>query len=140
MILQKYENLPDYMKTKELEKYFIELLDYAEYSKCASEEEISEALYELAIRQWHTYELIDKIIKDRIERWIEKIWNTKSIVLIDSLTSVIVNLGLEKSFENVKRSLNENVSKEVKEILEQTIKEIGGSICDPYAGMKGLDK
>ena len=35
---------------------------------------------------------------------------------------------IRKSFEDIEKSLNENISKEVKEILEQTIKEIGGSI------------
>ena len=102
MLLEIFEDLPDYMPVKILEKYFMDILDYAEHSKDVSNEEVSEVLYELTIRQWHTYELLNEVICDRIERWIGNVWDTKSIVLVDSLTSVISNLGLQKSFTIVK--------------------------------------
>lgn len=133
----KYESLPDYLSSKDLEAYFNELLDSSEYS-ANSNEEVSECLVELAIRQWHTYELIDKQLKKKIESWIDKVWDVNSTSLIDNITSIIVNLGLENSFNKAKESLDENISEEVREILQQTIEEVKNSITDPYFGMRNL--
>lgn len=115
-MLREYSELPDYMTVEELEEYFIKLLDYSMKSKDIDNESISEALYELSDRQWHTYELINETIKEKIEQLIDKVWNTKFPDLIDNITSVIAMLGLVKSFELVKRSIEEDVSYEVKEI------------------------
>lgn len=58
LMLREYSELPDYMTVEELEEYFIKLLDYSMESKDINSESISEALYKLSDRQWHTYELM----------------------------------------------------------------------------------
>lgn len=136
MLLEDYADLPDYMTTDELEKHFIELIDFAGKVSEVNDEKISEALYELSDRQWHTYEILSDALKKKIEDWINKSWNTKSPELIENITSIIGRLGLAKSFELVKKTINEDISDEIKEILETTIKEINGHIDDPYYSMK----
>lgn len=138
MLLKEYSDLPDYMTVEDLEKYFTELINYAIKISGIDDESIAEALYELSDRQWHTYELINKDIKDSIEEWINKVWNTNSTELIDSITSIIGMLGLVKSFELVKKSINEDISCEVREILKMTIKELNIHVGDPYSGMRHL--
>ena len=138
LLLKEYSDLPDYMTVEDLEKYFTELINYAIKISGIDDESIAEALYELSDRQWHTYELINKDIKDSIEEWINKVWNTNSTELIDSITSIIGMLGLVKSFELVKKSINEDISCEVREILKMTIKELNIHVGDPYSGMRHL--
>ena len=67
------------MTIEELEKYFIELIDLAEKVNRANDEKISEALYELSDRQWHTYEMLKDTIKERIENWIGNTVDTKIV-------------------------------------------------------------
>jgi len=136
LLLEDYANLPDYMTTEELNNHFTELINFADKVGSVYDEKISEALYELSDRQWHTYEPLSDTLKEKIEDWINKAWNTKSPGLIENITSVIGRLGLAKSFELVKKSINENISNEIKEILETTIQEINGHIDDPYYSMK----
>jgi len=138
LLLDDYADLPDYMTTEELEKHFTELIDLAEKVSRVNDEKVSQALYELSDRQWHTYEMLSDTIKEKIEYWINKAWNTKSTELIENITSIIGRLGLVESFELVKKSINEDISDEIKEILEITIKEINGHIDDPYYSMKKL--
>lgn len=138
MLLEDYADLPDYMTTEELEKHFAKLIDLAEKVSSVNDEKISEALYELSDRQWHTYEMLSDTLKEKIEDWVNKAWNTKSPELIENITSIIGRLGLVKSFELVKKSINEDISDEIKVILETTIKEINGHIDDPYYSMKKL--
>lgn len=136
LILEDYSCLPDYMTTGELEKYFKELINWAETVDRVNDVKISEALYELSDRQWHTYEVLSDSLKVQIENWINKVWNTKSLELIENITSIIGNLGLVQSYELVKRSIDEDISSEIKQVLEATIKEINGHIGDPYFSMK----
>ena len=136
MLLEDYADLPDYMTIEELEKHFTKLITLAEKGSGVNDEKISEALYELSDRQWHTYEMLSDTLKEKIEDWISRVWNTKSPDLIENITSIICRLGLVKSFELVKKSINEDISNEIKEILETTIKEINGHIDDPYYSMR----
>ena len=80
--------------------------------------------------------MLNDTLKKKIEDWINKAWNTKSPELTENITSIIGRLGLVKSFELVKKSINEDISDEIKEILVITIKEINGHIDDPYYSMK----
>ncbi len=69
-------------------------------------------LAELSDRQWHSYEIIDGELKQRIENWIEKSWVLDSEEYIRSIIFVIGALGLRGGFE-----LEDNVD-------------------NPYSGMK----
>lgn len=135
-MLEEYSELPDYMTVEELEKYFTQLINYAMKVSDIDNESVAEALYELSDRQWHTYEMINDAIKERIEEWINKVWNTNSPELLENITSIIGLLGLVKSFQLVKKSITEDISDEVRGILDITIKELNENVGDPYSGMK----
>lgn len=128
--------LPDYMDARVLEKYFYDFLKHIKTSRELSLQEASEALYELADRQWHTYELISSNVRYEIENWIEEVWNLNSKGFIDNITSVIGYLGLGRSFKLIKQSLELDIKdKEIKQILLDTVKELDGNVEDPYSGM-----
>jgi hypothetical protein len=68
-----YRDLPDSMDQKEVLHYIDELLSASDRQK-DDRGEVAEALYELAMRHWHTYEMMPSNYKDRIDEWIAQNW------------------------------------------------------------------
>lgn len=64
-----------------------------------------DALYELSLRQWHLYKIIDASISERIEKWIERIWSFRTEELIESICGIICMLGIKSSLFFLKQSL-----------------------------------
>lgn len=138
MIIEEILALPDSMKPAELEKYFRELLDYADRMKAAgvNSADISVALRELSDRQWHTYEPLNEGIKDRIERWIEKAWDINSEKLVKNIIVIIAELGLANSFRLLTNSLDGPMPDSVRREIIGAIAELKDNVADPYSGMK----
>jgi len=94
-------------------------------------------LYELAERQFNTYENLEESLKDRIDNWVISIWNIDNHKLIDNLLSLIALLGLQKSFLTAKTSLaNTNLNPEVRNDIEDTVTELEGNVSDTYSGFR----
>lgn len=130
-----YQNLPDYMSTDELKVEFNNFLKNIE----ANEYDLLDALQsliELADRQWHTYELINEMLKEKIEDWLMRVIDFNSEEIIEYETSVIGRLGLSKLFSLMKDALSSDLKNEVRQIIVETIAEIGDHVIDPYHGMK----
>ena len=84
---------------------------------------ISEALYELAERQWNTFEYLEGDLFQRIENWVICNWDIDNYKLIDNLLSLIALLGLEESYEKAKSSLaNTNLNIELRKKIEAPLK------------------
>lgn len=125
------------MQAEEIKALFSELLNYIELNYAVSPVSISEALYELAERQWNTFEYLEGDLLQRIENWVICNWDLENYRLIDNLLPLIALLGLEKSYEKAKASLeNTNLNIEVRKEIEALIKELEGNVNDPYSGMK----
>lgn len=134
--LINYEKLPDIMSTVELSKLFKEVLELYQ-QKVYKPHEFLEILFELAGRQAMTYELLDPKIKSDIDRELSRLWNTESFDRVDAILSIVLTLGLEGSFNKIKKSLDEDqMSSEIRLEIEQAIIEGGDDISDPYRGMK----
>ncbi|KAB2328624.1 hypothetical protein F7731_24685 [Cytobacillus depressus] len=137
MDLNMYRNLPDYLSANEIKSHFNEVLGFVELNYAASPLAISEAFYELAERQWNTFEYLEKSLKNRVDNWVVCNWKIDNHLLTDNLLSLIALLGLEKSFLTAKAFLaNTNLTTEVRKEIENTIKELEGNVSDPYSGMK----
>ena len=94
-------------------------------------------MYELAERQFNTYENLEESLKDRIDNWVISIWNIDNHKLIDNLLSLIALLGLQKSFLTAKTSLaNTNLNPEVRNDIEDTVTELEGNVSDTYSGFR----
>ncbi|MCW1927361.1 hypothetical protein [Bhargavaea beijingensis] len=132
-----YEKLPDIMSTTELTKLFKEVLVLYQ-QKVYKPHEFLEILFELAGRQAMTYELLDPKIKSDIDWELSRLWNTESHDQVDAILSIVLTLGLEGSFNKIKKSLDEDqMTPEIRLEIEQAIIEAGDNISDPYWGMKG---
>ncbi|MDQ0227738.1 hypothetical protein [Metabacillus niabensis] len=81
-----------------------------------------------------TYELLNTDIKSKIDEELCKLWNTNSYEVVDVILSIVLNLGLEKCFHQIKDSLEniESMSQEIKVEIEDAIEEVGDYISNPY--------
>jgi hypothetical protein len=134
MNLKEIIELPDFLKTEELKYHFSMVLDEAENNKCEVDE-FAHALYELADRQWHTYELLDNDTGIRIERWIKRTWNVESEEYMKYIISIVAYLGLTRSFMQLKKSMQLPMKESLKNKIQQAILELKDNIDDPFSGM-----
>ena len=62
------------------------------------------------------------------------LWNTENYDDVDIITSLLINLGLKKTYNKMKESIKDtsNISSEILEEIEDTIEEVGDNIEAPY--------
>ncbi|MGE6630414.1 hypothetical protein [Bacillus sp. NPDC077027] len=139
MDFSKFDELPDSLSEGTLENYFNQLVDIYENSKDnISYIELTEAIYQLSERQWHTYKILNDKIKNEIDILMKNILDANSFDLIDNATSIIAYLGLPESFKALQEMLQENLSDEVRELIEETIEELEGNVENPYSGLESI--
>lgn len=99
-----------------------------------TKKEFFDILEELTIRQVDTYENIKQPLLSRLDSVLCNLWNTESYEDVDTLTSLIINLGLKNTYKKMVQSINDttNISSKIIEDIEEAIKEIGDYIEDPY--------
>ncbi|WP_336046383.1 hypothetical protein [Solibacillus ferritrahens] len=136
MDFSKFEELPDYLSEEILKMYFEQVIDYYENNGDISKIDLSEAIYQLAERQWHTYKYLDEKIKDKVDSIVQEILDPNSYELMDNVTSIIAYLGLSNSFQTLKEIDSTSLSINVKEVIEETINELDGNIGNPYSGLE----
>ncbi|MCR8844070.1 hypothetical protein NQ117_10270 [Paenibacillus sp. SC116] len=137
MNLEEIEKLPDILPTTMLEIMFQEaLLEFEE--KKVDKRVLLLILSQLTDRQVMTYELLESNTRTQVDKILCSLWNTDSYEEVDIMLSIIVNLGLENCFSEVKKSINQNRNIDeliLNEVLE-TIEEVGENISNPYNGLE----
>ncbi|CAH1224673.1 MULTISPECIES: hypothetical protein [unclassified Paenibacillus] len=132
MKLSDFKNLPDVMSKEDLNKHFEAYLDLVENVEKLDSIDVLETLSELADRKVYTHELLEFNLRSRVDHIVQKLWDVSSAELVDYYTYVVVNLNLAKSYELMKSALNMDLDKQVREIIEETIDEVGADIDIPY--------
>lgn len=132
MNLKEIMQLPDVMPKEQLEEYFTKYLDSIEGIDKLNNLEILESFSELADRQVYTYELLNDTLRNRVDIFVQKLWDTTSVELVDVYSYVVINLSLKKSYELMKSSLNLELEEKVRKIIEETIDEVGEDIEVPF--------
>lgn len=136
MDFSKFDELPYYLSEEILKMYFEQVIDYYENNGDISKIDLSEAIYQLAERQWHTYKYLDGKIKVKVDSVVQEILDPNSYELMDNVTSIIAYLGLSNSFQTLKEIDSTSLSINVKEVIEETINELDGNIGNPYSGLE----
>lgn len=133
-----FHNLPDYINRTELELYFCQVLEATESTNFAK---IVDALWELADRQWHTYSILDKDVKYRVDMYVTNLllktdWDKETIKVLRQLLSVIGNLGLANSYAILLSLRNDDMNPSILSEIDSYIREIeienGNQIENPY--------
>ena len=87
--------LPESLEAKELEEYFNLFLD--EYEGKPKNLYALKQLYELAYRQWDTYEKLDEELEEKIEKYIMGAMNLSSY----DITDIIISISIVVKFNNI---------------------------------------
>ena len=130
-----YASLPDFMTKEGLEMAFAELLNEFEPEKNGSAELIK-SLVQLSERQWHTYSVLDNSLRERIEHCLLSLWNGHDLEQAEEVISIMASLGLEAINTFLASRSPKDVSPEVFNEISLALSEFGGSVSDPYIGMR----
>ncbi|EEM01997.1 hypothetical protein [Bacillus pseudomycoides] len=132
MNIEDYENLPDRLPKEQIYSYFKGAID--DFKQKKSKDEFLEILTALMERQIMTYELLEEPLHAELDELISSLWNTENYNDVDIILSLIVNLGLEKSFEKVKSSISvsKSITPEILAEIKETIEDVGDHFANPY--------
>ena len=132
MNIGDFEKLPDRLPTELLISLFRNVLKEFEDMRLDKKEFLL-ILAELTDRQVMTYELLEEKTRDDVDVVVERLWNTNSYDDVDVILSIVVNLGLEKSYHKIKESIKEdNIDIIILNEIKETIMEVGDNISNPY--------
>jgi|GEM_PF-1316546 len=136
--LNRISSLPDVLSKKQLEEEFKLLLNAMQQEPKRDQNlAIMSALFELAERQWATYELLASEIKEKIEELILKIWDQNDLDSTEKLVGTIAHLGLSKAFSVLILTDPKDLNSEIRTEIASAIVEFGDNVSDPYSGMRG---
>ncbi|MBF2375237.1 hypothetical protein IA854_13905 [Listeria seeligeri] len=137
MELKDYKELPDRIPEEDIYN-FIEstISDYN--SNRITKNAFLEIMTELMERQIMTYKILKEPLRGVLDEVITKIWNTNNYNDVDMMLSLIVNFGLEKSFNEAKQSIENksNIESDILNEIQETVSEVGDHISNPYHGLQ----
>src|SRR5262245_11658744 len=132
VFMRDYKLLPDSMTPADLAELFNELLALSPSEPIA----VVNALYQLADRQWHTYEPLEPTLQQRVDAWMMDHWLSNSLPFTVAATSVIGHLGLPRSWANIKALVNNTSDPGIASELRAFCAEMErGDPLDPWSGM-----
>lgn len=123
------------MESKELENYFMSLLmndDIISYETLCKN---LGNMYELSIRYWHTYEIMDINLKRKISLFLMKKCDYESYEIMDIITAIIPLLGLQELWDKIIEDKPKILDPSIISLLDDSIKDYGYNVEDPYSNM-----
>lgn len=130
--LKHYEDLPDNVTCAELVQEFHTLL--AE-PQCMSPLDLSDALFELASRQWNTFEHLSDEMKQMASAKVIEWWSDSDTRRAEALLGAIARLGLGDTLRLLQARDISRMSDEVRQSLVEASSEFGETVDDPYSGL-----
>ncbi|MEX5590398.1 hypothetical protein [Pseudomonas urmiensis] len=127
-----YQSLPDGMPPQSIRDEFEAILLAPDDMATLP---LTEALYELADRQWHTYSLLDEALKGRLEQLLISRWRD-DLEITENLLSIVSRLGLVGVWEFLLGLDKQRISAATREAIDDAVAEMADSIADPYSGMR----
>ena len=125
-----YKSLPDSMEAEELEVYFREFIKIYMY-KPKTIEALHE-LYELAYRQWDTYENLDPEIEKQLEEYLMNALNFKSYEVMDIIISIVEKQTKKKIFDFIIKNKSYATSSSIRDLINEAEEEYADTIDNPF--------
>ncbi len=131
-----YFKLPDGMEVDEVAHYFDEFFDLYEHDHEGTY--YLHELWQLAERQWHTYEIIDDKRKERVEKFLLDTTDYTSLQKVEAevTLSIVLMLGLQRVYDVILDQRKNIVNPEILEEINSCVNEYGLDIRDPYARLR----
>lgn len=131
MTFTDYNSLPDSLESDELRAYFEEFIRI--YCDKPGTLDALKELYELAYRQWDTYELLDKDISEALEKYLISAINLRSYEIMDVILSIVENLSMKNVFDHIISCKSQVTVSSVASLIEEAEEEYSDSIGNPYS-------
>lgn len=128
--LAYYKGLPDGMDPADVAAEFDGLLTCVPLTD--ESDEVVEALLELADRQWHTYQLIDNALAERIKFKLIVCWRDSDPARANWLFHIAGYLGARGFVDFIRTKPKELFSTLVEEEVQHWIRELEEENFDPY--------
>ena len=128
-----YHILPDSLESDELAGYFKEFLSV--YSDKPRTSDVLKQLYELAYRQWDTYEPLDEDIAGKLDEFLRDALNFRSYEIMDIILSIVENLSLSDIFHYIVDEAENVEDPAIRKLIENANEEYGDRIDDVFGDL-----
>ena len=127
--------MPDYIEAQELDDYFIRFIQ--QESMVSSEETCKdlEYIYELSVRYWHTYKVMDINLKKQVSIYLIERCDYESYEIMDIITAIIPLLGLQEVWNKILKDKPKILNFRIVALIDETIDDYGFNVEDPYSNM-----
>ncbi len=127
-----FKTLPNTMEADELEKYFDVFIDH--YKGTPATQRSLQNLYELAYRQWDTYEMISERVSEKISNYLIKAINQflGFYNMMDTIISIVENLSLKNVFDYIVSKLPAVKNQSVAHLITEANEDYGDIIGNPF--------
>ncbi len=125
-----FRTLSDSLEADELAVYFNDFLEA--YEKKPKNTEALKQLYELAYRQWDTYEHLSDELAQRIGDYLMSAMNFKSYEITDVILSIVENLSLESVFNYMVEAKDGINQPTIRNLIIDAEEEYADRISNPY--------
>ena len=129
MSYSNYKSLSNSLESEALEPYFREFLSIYR-DKPKTKKALSE-LYELAYRQWDTYEALNEEVAQALSEYLISAINFNSYEIMDTIISIVEKLSLKRVFDYILQQKRVVKNKSVLTLIEEA-EEYGSRIEDPF--------
>ena len=126
----EYQNLPKNKKKSDLEKYFNEFLSV--YSGQPKDIKALKQLYELAYRQWDTYEKLNEELLERVSDYVMDAIDFNNFKVMDTILSIVENLTMKRVFDHIVQNKDSVTLHSVKQLIEEAYEEYGDMSGDLF--------
>lgn len=132
--MTKFYELPDSIECDKMREYFEEYLSY--YSNNTDSSNVDYALselLELADRQWHTYELLEESIKEKVGKYLKSVIDFEDEKIMDYILCIIPRIGLGNLFSYILQNKVFIHNQAVLSNITESENEYGDSVDNPYS-------
>ena len=126
-----FGGISETLEASELELYFKRFLDvYGDKPKNIT---ALKDLYELAYRQWDTFEPVSDEIYKKLTEYLMSALKLNSYEIMDVIVSIIENLSLKEVFQYIINEKGNIRNIAVKELVEEAENDYADIISDPFS-------
>ena len=125
-----FDALSDSLDTRELESYFRKFFEI--YENKPKNMSALKDLYELAYRQWDTYEPVSEYISEKTEKYLMSAIQINSYDIMDIILSITENLSLKNIFSYIVSQKDDIHNPSVKILVEEAENDYADIIGNPF--------
>ena len=125
-----FGGLSDTLESKELAGYFRQFFEI--YGGKPKNMTALKDLYELAYRQWDTYEPLEDEMSDKISDYLMSAIQLNSYDVMDTVLSIVENLSLKNVFEYIVEKKDYITNPSVRTLVDEAENDYSDTIGNPF--------